>query len=403
MEASVGVVCTEEGWVPAAGCVHVNNTADCDDEDACTPLSACQGGMCVGQGAIFCDPADHCADGACVPACFTASCAPETGCEFTPVAGCCGNLIEEAPETCDDGNLVDGDGCSALCESEGPPGTYFLLDGSPDYAHVFDTIERTFRYGNNLTNGIWHRPSNTITAGDYLTPGYWFHPANAGGYPSSPNNGSGHYVRMVQMPGRNMVAYTNVGYSGGSSPAVPGDLRLAAIDPVTGARGAPVVAQLSDGYTGSCNLISSSVTELLISDSASTIRRYEVTAGSGALEFVGTVTLASPLPGDATCNGGCYSGTFAWDGKYYYFASKVQGSSGTGYRVYAADGALVGTYTAGGGGNINGTYFDWSVGRYTSHDGYGNRQGGSIYSAQGGTGDSQTYGPVSTQHTLHED
>ena len=398
-----GDVCTDDACVPAAGCVHVDNTAACDDEDACTPLSSCQGGACVGQGAIFCDPAEHCADGACVPACFTAACVPETGCAFTPVAGCCGNLIEEAPETCDDGNLVDGDGCSALCESEGPPGIYYVLEGDPDPAHVFDTIERTFRYENNLTNGIWHKPSNSIIVGDYDYVGYWHHPADAGGYPHNPDHGTGYYVRMVQMPGRNLAAYTTTTGGGGSPPAYPSDIRLAALDPDTGTLGTPIPVTLSDGYAGTCNLISSSVTELMISDGSSTIRRYEVPQEGGALQLVGVVTLSSPIPSTAACVTGCYSGTFAWDGKYFYFATHAQGSSGLGYRVYAEDGALVGTYTAAGAGNLNGAYFDWGVGRYTSHDGYGYREGGSIYSSQGGTGDSQFYSPVSPVHTLHED
>ncbi len=398
-----GDVCTDDACVPAAGCVHVDNTAACDDGDACTPLSSCQGGDCVGQGAIFCDPAEHCAGGACVPACFTAACVPQTGCAFTPVAGCCGNLIEEGPETCDDGNLVDGDGCSALCESEGPPGIYYVLEGDPDPAHVFDTIERTFRYENNLTNGIWHKPSNSIIVGDYDYVGYWHHAADAGGYPHNPDHGTGYYVRMVQMPGRNLAAYTTTTGGGGSPPAVSSDIRLAALDPDTGTLGTPVPVTLSDGYAGSCNLISSSVTELMISDGASTIRRYEVPQDGGALQLVGVVTLASPIPSTAACVTGCYSGTFAWDGKYFYFATHAQGSSGLGYRVYAEDGALVGTYTAAGAGNLNGAYFDWGVGRYTSHDGYGYREGGIIYSSLGSTGDSQFYGPVSPVHTLHED
>jgi len=35
----------------------------------------------------------------------------------------CGNNVIEPPETCDDGNTEDGDGCSASCELEtAPPG-----------------------------------------------------------------------------------------------------------------------------------------------------------------------------------------------------------------------------------------------------------------------------------------
>lgn len=36
-----------------------------------------------------------------------------------PVA--CGNSVIEPPEECDDGNLLDGDGCSAVCVAEPPP------------------------------------------------------------------------------------------------------------------------------------------------------------------------------------------------------------------------------------------------------------------------------------------
>jgi len=33
----------------------------------------------------------------------------------------CGNHTTEPPETCDDGNQLDGDGCSSTCQAEGPP------------------------------------------------------------------------------------------------------------------------------------------------------------------------------------------------------------------------------------------------------------------------------------------
>ncbi|OGZ73902.1 MAG: hypothetical protein A2998_00905 [Candidatus Staskawiczbacteria bacterium RIFCSPLOWO2_01_FULL_37_25b] len=40
-------------------------------------------------------------------------------CGFAPV---CGNTIIEQGEQCDDGNTSDGDGCSAVCQTETPPG-----------------------------------------------------------------------------------------------------------------------------------------------------------------------------------------------------------------------------------------------------------------------------------------
>jgi cysteine-rich repeat protein len=44
----------------------------------------------------------------------------------------CGNGVVEPPETCDDGNLVDGDGCSALCQVENLP---------PDCSAAFPTLD----------------------------------------------------------------------------------------------------------------------------------------------------------------------------------------------------------------------------------------------------------------------
>jgi cysteine-rich repeat protein len=47
----------------------------------------------------------------------SANCTVET----PPPPPCCGNGIVEQGETCDDGNTVDGDGCSSTCTIEVPP------------------------------------------------------------------------------------------------------------------------------------------------------------------------------------------------------------------------------------------------------------------------------------------
>ena len=112
--------CTDDQCLPASGCAFTPNQAPCDDEDACTPDSTCQDGACVGAGALVCDVDAWCAQNGGVPACFTAACDPDQGCIYTALAGCCGNLVVEAPEACDDGNLVPGDGCSASCVNESP-------------------------------------------------------------------------------------------------------------------------------------------------------------------------------------------------------------------------------------------------------------------------------------------
>lgn len=118
---------------------------------------------------------------------------------------------------------------------------YAVLDSTPDPATVFHTIERTFRYANNLTNGIWHRQSNTISVGDYASPGHWHHGADTGGHPKSPDidTGVGGFQRLVHMPAVNMVVFTDAGESNGMASAFPADLRVATIDSATGLLGAP--------------------------------------------------------------------------------------------------------------------------------------------------------------------
>jgi len=394
-------ICTDNSCNPATGCVFTPNTLPCDDGDSCTIDDACDGGACSGDGVLVCDVEDYCLLNGCVAACHVASCDADVGCVFDVVAPCCGNNITEPPEQCDDGNLADNDGCSSGCESEQPPGHYFILTGNPSPQNVFDQIVVTFRYPNNLTNGIWHGPSNLILVGEFNESGYWKHPANQGGYPNSPNNGSGRYGRMVQMPANQLVAYTTSPSSDGMGPAYPADLRLATIDE-NGNLGAPMNAQFSDGYNGTCNILSSSATEFFVYDGATTIRKYDTTPGSGQLTHAGNITMSKGLAANGTCNGGgCYGGTFAWDGKYFYFAQVQKGSGDLNYWVYSPGGQFQANYQAAGGGGINGTYFDWSVGRYAIHDGYGNRQGGDIYSAVSNGSDSQCYGPASPAHTLN--
>jgi cysteine-rich repeat protein len=394
-------ICTDDTCDPEQGCLFVPNVAACDDEDECTTDSVCSGGGCVGSGELACDVSAYCAANSCLPECFTAACDADTGCFFTAVVDCCGNGITDGEEECDDGNSVDGDGCTAQCASEGPPGPYYKLTGLPDPAKVFDSITVTFKYPNNLTNGIWHYTSNTILVGHYSYTKHWQHPADANSGPSSPNVGSGHYGRMVHMPGTRMVAFTDSPDNDGMGTASASQLRLATIDPNSGVLGSPMAAQFSDGYSGTCNVLSSSVTEVMIFDGSNHVRRYETTSGSAVLTLSGVITLSPTIPANATCNGGhCYGGTFAWDGHYFYFTMTQTGSDQRQYRVYNESGVHVGDYTAAGSGGINGTYFDWNVGRYATHDGYGSRQGGSIYSIGGGTDDSQCYGPVSSYHTL---
>lgn len=96
----------------------------CDDGDECTQVDACQAGSCTGTSPVVCPAPDECfSAGVCNSS--TGVCSAQT-----PIPGCvvhvpvCGDGIVEGAETCDDGNLKNGDGCSASCLVETCLGLY---------------------------------------------------------------------------------------------------------------------------------------------------------------------------------------------------------------------------------------------------------------------------------------
>ncbi len=93
---------------PTGACVAVpgNEGLACDDGDKCSTASACVDGVCEGTTYKECP----------VGVCEVPQCDAVTGtCGAVPVPNCCGNGTAEGAEQCDDGNDVDGDGCSASC------------------------------------------------------------------------------------------------------------------------------------------------------------------------------------------------------------------------------------------------------------------------------------------------
>ena len=98
--------CTDDSCDADSGCVHTYNTSPCDDSNACTQVDTCVNGACVGADPLTCDDLDDCTSDSCQPA---------SGCVYAPISPCCGNGVTEPPEQCDDGNDVDGDGCSNAC------------------------------------------------------------------------------------------------------------------------------------------------------------------------------------------------------------------------------------------------------------------------------------------------
>jgi hypothetical protein len=218
-------------------------------------------------------------------------------------------------------------------------------------------------------------------------------------YASAPDNGTDIHARMVQVPATNTVIYSRSASFDGVGLGTASDIAVATVSTTTGLLTAGQAAVFGDAFAGSCQLTSSSATEFFCYD-GTLIRRYLTTAGSPTLTAHGTVSLSTALPPAAECNPNdpCYGSTFAFDGGFFYFAADQGSPSNLDYVVYDATGTLVGTFTATGSGGINGVYFDWSVGRYSTHDGFGVRAGTSVFGASGS--DTHNFGPVSSAHQL---
>jgi hypothetical protein len=380
------------------------NGVCCKDNEACTGgvCTACPGSQLLCGAACLDTSSDPLNCGACDAPCdATSTCSSGT-------CNACGAGMLACNNTCTETQTDENNCgmCGKVCDTgiECVAGKcfkgYFVLTGTPDPATVFNTIAATYRFQNNLTNSIWNRESNTILTGEFSTAGYWAFPEGTATYATAPDRdvATGIHGRMVQVPATNTAIYSNSPSSNGVGPATSAQFFVASISKTTGLLGTPAQAVFSDGHTAGCQLSSSSATHFLCYDGTG-IRRYTTTAGTAALTYVDTVALSQALPAPAACpsGGACYGSTFAFDGAFFYFAGDEGSSTSVTYLVYAANGTYSMTYTASAGGAINGVYFDWSVGRYSTHDGYGGRTGTLTH----GTGsDTHNFGAISTTHTL---
>ena len=123
---SDGDVCTDDACDPLAGCVYTPNTAPCDDGNPCTPNDKCQAGVCKPGALKVCDDGNPCTDDVCSPA--TGACGSTNNsapcddlnactindtcsggaCTGTGNPSCC---LKDAD--CDDGNPCTKDICVA--------------------------------------------------------------------------------------------------------------------------------------------------------------------------------------------------------------------------------------------------------------------------------------------------
>jgi cysteine-rich repeat protein len=108
--------CTDDSCDSGIGCVFANNAASCDDGDACTTLDVCALGNCVGGSAPDCDDSNLCTDDSCDPGtgCVNADnsavCEDGNACTISDVC-LLGSCVGGSPLGCDDSDACTDDSC----------------------------------------------------------------------------------------------------------------------------------------------------------------------------------------------------------------------------------------------------------------------------------------------------
>ncbi len=112
-----GNPCTDDACKPNVGCTHSNNSAPCNDGNACTTADTCSGGACVGGPPPNCDDGNPCTDDACKPnvGCThsnnSAPCNDGNACTTTDTCSG-GACVGGPPPKCNDGNPCTDDACN---------------------------------------------------------------------------------------------------------------------------------------------------------------------------------------------------------------------------------------------------------------------------------------------------
>ncbi len=127
-------ICTDDSCDSASGCVNTNNTAACDDGNACTTADTCSDGACMGGPALDCDDSNPCTDDSCnresgcVNANTTSACDDSNACttEDTCADGVC---VGGPPPDCEDNDLCTDDTCNPATGCENTYNTVPCDDG----------------------------------------------------------------------------------------------------------------------------------------------------------------------------------------------------------------------------------------------------------------------------------
>lgn len=132
-------VCTDDTCEPTSGCVHTPNAAPCDDGDLCTQGDTCVTGTCSGGYPVICTARSQChAAGTCNPAsglCLNPPAPDGTACDDYNICtsgDMCidGRCMGGAPRDCDDANECTDDDCDAIAGCVHEPNRLPCNDGS---------------------------------------------------------------------------------------------------------------------------------------------------------------------------------------------------------------------------------------------------------------------------------
>ncbi len=114
--------CTDDSCDPAAGCMHVNNTALCDDGDACTTGDSCSDGKCHGGSNSCTGKETNCGNGIDddkdgATDCQDNDCSASDLCKVTGPETICNDKIDndnDGKTDCDDTDCAKDPACAVL-------------------------------------------------------------------------------------------------------------------------------------------------------------------------------------------------------------------------------------------------------------------------------------------------
>jgi cysteine-rich repeat protein len=144
--------------------------AACNDMMACTRDTLVGGGTCTAACTFTAITAPMAGDGCC-----PIGATPMTDSDCT---GRCGDGVVTAPETCDDGNVMPGDGCSMTCTRE--PRAFRTTTLTIQEPHFYRIIDITSNVNTELRNALTmdgDTPADMIVD---LSPVIYFNPLDQG-------------------------------------------------------------------------------------------------------------------------------------------------------------------------------------------------------------------------------